>query len=80
MKDGTKNFSLIDKLKAEIRVCPVCEFEIRNPIIERCPRCYGKMPRLELGCGGCIHRLLCPALGAEVDTSGAKNPQGGSKS
>ena len=65
--------SLIQKLKSEARICAVCKFEIRNPFIERCPRCNDKLPQLQLECGGCVHRLSCPVVEHASDAISAKN-------
>ncbi|MGA2622873.1 MAG: hypothetical protein ABSF91_03390 [Bacteroidota bacterium] len=58
----SKDLTLIEKLKTEVRVCPVCDLGIRNPFIERCPRCYAKLPPFQTDCQGCVHRLMCPVI------------------
>jgi uncharacterized OB-fold protein len=50
------------KLLAEARACPECSFLVHNPFVERCPRCYSALPKVELDCRGCIHNLTCPAV------------------
>lgn len=52
--------SLIAKLQSESRRCPECDFEVRHPFVERCPRCFHALPLLQLGCPGCVHKLSCP--------------------
>ena len=52
--------TLIERLKTEARTCPECRLEVRHPLVERCPRCFSQLPRVELGCEGCYHRALCP--------------------
>jgi predicted amidophosphoribosyltransferase len=52
--------TVIEKLKAETRTCPQCYLEVRHPFVERCPRCYSKLPRFVLECSGCIHHMMCP--------------------
>jgi hypothetical protein len=63
---GESSVSVIERLKKEIRTCPECALEVRHPFVERCPRCYSKLPKIALECSGCIHQVLCP-LAKETD-------------
>jgi predicted amidophosphoribosyltransferase len=55
-----RDLTLIETLKTEMRICEQCFLEVRHPLVERCPRCYALLPRLELACQGCYHRSQCP--------------------
>lgn len=43
----------------EKRHCPTCNYEILNPLTDRCPRCFSLVPREELTCGECSHQGNC---------------------
>jgi hypothetical protein len=48
------------KLAAERRPCPVCGYEVGNPLSDRCPRCFGLVPRsAQTDCGSCTHQGNC---------------------
>lgn len=56
--------SLEAKLRAEIRICPTCAYEIVNPMNERCPRCFTTIPSSEhTNCGECSHQGNCEYTG-----------------
>lgn len=48
------------KLRSEIRYCATCAYEIRNPMTDRCPRCFAQVPLSEhTNCGECSHQGNC---------------------
>jgi hypothetical protein len=52
--------SLEAKLRAEIRNCPTCGYQIPNPMTDRCPRCFSMVPLSEhTNCGECSHQGNC---------------------
>jgi hypothetical protein len=55
-----KELSLEEKLNSEVRVCPQCRYELRDPFLQRCPRCFSSVPVVDPGCRGCFHRKSCP--------------------
>lgn len=59
--------TLQEKLNTEVRSCPRCMMDIENPFIERCPRCYNVLPKIDLNCTGCVHRIICPRVEVKVD-------------
>ncbi|HUL44506.1 MAG TPA: hypothetical protein VLY03_09125 [Bacteroidota bacterium] len=63
--EETRERTLIEQLKSEVRHCSACGLEIRHPFLERCPRCFQALERLELSCQGCLHRFSCPVSKSE---------------
>ncbi|HUN65027.1 MAG TPA: hypothetical protein VMW43_02930 [Bacteroidota bacterium] len=55
-----QEMELKEKLLSELRRCPECRMEITDPFVERCPRCYAKVPRGSVDCSGCFHKSICP--------------------
>ena len=53
--------SLEEQLQREQRVCLACGYEVTNPLVERCPRCFFQLPVIEVHCEGCFHHFSCPA-------------------
>jgi hypothetical protein len=52
--------SLEAKLRAELRYCGTCSYEINNPMTDRCPRCFSLVPLSEhTNCGDCSHQGNC---------------------
>jgi hypothetical protein len=51
---------LKEKLKTELRSCAKCNLVIENPFIERCPRCFSHLQRVNVDCEGCAQKILCP--------------------
>ncbi len=60
------SLTLEQKLQTELRVCPLCRFELTSPFLQRCPRCTTEVPVTDPGCGTCIHQRSCPV--AQVDS------------
>lgn len=60
MNTRQAGLTLIEQLKTEVRRCDGCSLEIRHPFAERCPRCYSRLPKREVACGGCLHKARCP--------------------
>lgn len=58
--DESRERTLIEQLRSEVRHCSECGLEIRHPFVERCPRCFHRLEPLELSCQGCLHRKSCP--------------------
>jgi len=52
--------TLQEQLKSEVRTCPQCHYQVDNPFIGKCPRCFSSLPQIKIDCEGCIHRFLCP--------------------
>lgn len=52
--------SLEEKRRSEERSCPKCAMAVENPFIERCPRCWTALPKVNLDCQGCFHHSSCP--------------------
>jgi len=60
MPDGVAGeLPLLEKLRAEQRRCPQCNYEIADPLTDRCPRCYSAVARVETNCGECSHQGAC---------------------
>jgi predicted amidophosphoribosyltransferase len=60
MPDGAPEaLPLAEKLRAEQRRCPRCQYEIADPLTDRCPRCYEPVARVETNCGECSHQGSC---------------------
>jgi hypothetical protein len=58
--NNTGSESLEAKLRAEIRHCRTCSYEIINPMTDRCPRCFSLVPLSEhTNCGDCSHQGNC---------------------
>ena len=48
------------KLRSEVRYCGTCSYEIRNPMTDRCPRCFSNVALSEhTDCGECSHQGNC---------------------
>lgn len=48
------------KLKQEVRSCPVCSYQIINPMTDRCPRCFSQITLSEhTNCGECDYQGNC---------------------
>jgi hypothetical protein len=57
-----------EQLRRERRSCSSCGLPVASPFVERCPRCYQPLPKLDIQCQGCVHRVLCPQkAGTERD-------------
>lgn len=54
--------TLEQKREQEVRACPQCHLRVSNPFIERCPRCFHELPRLNLDCSGCFFHAGCPTV------------------
>ncbi|HEY4613709.1 MAG TPA: hypothetical protein VII11_12055 [Bacteroidota bacterium] len=52
--------TLGEQLQYETRICMQCGYIVLFPMVERCPRCYGLLPKLDLTCNGCVHNSSCP--------------------
>lgn len=48
-----------EKLKSEIRVCSICKLKIENPFVEKCPRCFNQLEKIETNCNLCHHNNNC---------------------
>ena len=59
MAENKKNV-LEEKRQTEMRSCPQCCFEVTNPFVQRCPRCFSLLSKLEIDCAGCFHSRTCP--------------------
>jgi len=59
-KEMQEELTLHEKLESERRGCTLCGLAVQNPFIERCPRCFGLLPHLEVSCQGCFHKKACP--------------------
>lgn len=47
-------------LRSEIRTCPVCSYEVINPMTDRCPRCFSAVPPSDhTNCGECDYKGNC---------------------
>jgi hypothetical protein len=58
--NNTGSESLEAKLRAELRYCATCNYEIINPMTDRCPRCFSLVPLSEhTNCGDCSHQGNC---------------------
>jgi hypothetical protein len=57
MKDEQRSHE--EQLHAEKRHCPHCDYLILNPLSDRCPRCFGVVPREVAHCGSCTHQGNC---------------------
>jgi hypothetical protein len=47
------------QLAREERTCPSCGYRVRDPLLERCPRCVTRLPRSLADCGNCTHQGNC---------------------
>lgn len=55
---------------SETRDCPQCGYTILNPLVDRCPRCFAAVARIEVECGSCAHQGNCEI--AALKTTGAR--------
>lgn len=66
---GRNNNTLTDQRQSEMRSCAQCGYSVTNPFYDRCPRCNTRLPKLDLYCGGCLHRSVCPVLAEQEGNS-----------
>ena len=65
----TQAFTFEEKREREVRTCPQCHLRVSNPFIERCPRCFNQLARLNLDCTGCFFQKGCSVAGQREETN-----------